>query len=258
MIGRLLFNVGATFLNIAQQVGGVAIMLLRILKRLFPPQIDFPELRRSFFKMGVQSLPIIIVTSLLVGAIGVIQAAYLVKRYNAYGMVGAGAGFVVVRELGPVLIALMFSGRVGSNNTAELGTMVVTEQIDALRALSIDPVRYLLLPRVIAMVFCMLVLVIYGDFTALVGGALTAKLMLGVDVRLYMSGLTDWVQLWDFATGVIKAGFFGVVIALTSCYYGISVTGGAPGVGRAVNAAVVASAAGIFVLDFFVTNALGD
>jgi len=139
MIGRLLFAVGSVFLSIAQQVGGIAIMLLRIIARLIPPKVDLPELRRSLFKMGVQSLPIIIVTSLLTGAIGVIQAAYLVKRYNAYGMVGAGAGFVVVRELGPVLIALMFSGRVGSNNTAELGTMVVTEQIDALRALAIDP-----------------------------------------------------------------------------------------------------------------------
>lgn len=258
MIGRLLFAIGHTFLSVAQQVGGVAIMLFRIVIRLIPPRIDLPEFKRSLYKMGVQSLPIIIVTSLLTGAIGVIQAAYIVKRYNAYGMVGAGAGFVVVRELGPVLIALMFSGRVGSNNTAELGTMVVTEQIDALRALAIDPVRYLLVPRVIAMVFCMLVLVLYGDFTALVGGAITAKFMLGVDFRLYMNGLTDWVRLWDFATGVIKAGFFGTVIALTSCYYGISVSGGAPGVGRAVNAAVVASATGIFVLDFFVTNALGD
>jgi phospholipid/cholesterol/gamma-HCH transport system permease protein len=258
MIGRLLYTIGNTFLNVAQQVGGVAIMLFRIIVRLIPPRIDLPELKRSLYKMGVQSLPIIIVTSLLTGAIGVIQAAYIVKRYNAYGMVGAGAGFVVVRELGPVLIALMFSGRVGSNNTAELGTMVVTEQIDALRALAIDPVRYLLIPRVIAMIFCMLVLVLYGDFTALVGGAVTAKFMLGVDFRLYMNGLTDWVRLWDFATGVIKAGFFGTVIALTSCYYGISVSGGAPGVGRAVNAAVVASATGIFVLDFFVTNALGD
>ena len=255
---KLLFNLGNGFLNVAQQIGGVAIMLFRIIARLIPPKIDYPELKRSFLKMGVQSLPIVIVTSLLTGAIGVIQAAYIVKRYNAYNMVGAGAGFVVVRELGPILIALMFSGRVGSNNTAELGTMVVTEQIDALRALAIDPIRYLLVPRVIAMVACMLILVMYGDFTALVGGAITAKLMLGVDYRLYLDGIVEWVRLWDFTTGVIKAGFFGGVIALTSCYYGISVTGGAPGVGRAVNAAVVASATGIFVLDFFLTNALGD
>ncbi len=255
---RFLFNIGDAFLTVAQQVGGVAIMLAYIVARLIPPKIDIPEFKRSMYKMGVQSLPIVIVTSLLTGAIGVIQAAYIVKRYNAYGMVGAGAGFVVVRELGPILIALMFSGRVGSNNTAELGTMVVTEQIDALRTLSIDPVRYLLVPRTIAMIICMLLLVVYGDFTALLGGAVTAKLMLGVDFRLFLNGLVEWVHLWDFFTGVIKAGFFGAVIALTSCYYGISVTGGAPGVGRAVNSAVVASAAGIFVLDFFVTSALGD
>jgi phospholipid/cholesterol/gamma-HCH transport system permease protein len=258
VIKQLVFNIGYGFMNVAQQVGGISIMMVRILSRLFPPQLDLPELKRSLYKMGVQSLPIVIVTSILTGAIGVIQAAYIVKRYNAYSMVGAGAGFVVVRELGPILISLMFSGRVGSNNTAELGTMVVTEQIDALRALAIDPVKYLLLPRSLAMVFCMLVLVMYGDFCALASGALMSKLMLGVDFRLYYQGLTEWVRLWDFATGVIKSVFFGAVIAMSSCYYGISVTGGAPGVGRAVNAAVVASAAGIFVLDFFVTNALGD
>jgi phospholipid/cholesterol/gamma-HCH transport system permease protein len=258
VIGRLLFSVGETFLTVAQQLGGVAIMLARIISRLIPPRIDWPELKRSLLKMGVQSLPIIVVTAILVGAIGVIQAAYLVKRYNAYSMVGAGAGFIVIRELGPVLIALMFSGRVGSNNTAELGTMVVTEQIDALRALAIDPVRYLLVPRVLAMIFCMLVLVLYGDFAALIGGAVTAKFLLGVEYRLYYDGIVEWVRLWDFTVGVIKAGFFGTVIAMTSCYYGMAVTGGAPGVGRAVNAAVVASATGIFVLDYFVTYALGD
>lgn len=257
MIGRLLFTIGAGFLNIAQQIGGVAIMNARIVSRLIPPRIDWPELKRSLLKMGVQSLPIIVVTALLTGAIGVIQAAYLVKRYNAYSMVGAGAGFIVVRELGPVLIALMFSGRVGSNNTAELGTMVVTEQIDALRALAIDPVRYLLVPRVLAIVFCMLVLVLYGDFASLLGGAVTAKYLLGVEYRLYYDGMVEWVRLWDFTVGVIKAGVFGLVIAMTSCYYGMAVTGGAPGVGRAVNAAVVASAAGIFVLDYFITSALG-
>ncbi len=258
MIKQLCYTVGRAFLDVAQQAGGIGIMLFRILSRLFPPQIDGPELLRSLYKMGVQSLPIVIVTSILTGAIGVIQAAYIVKRYNAYSMVGAGAGFVVVRELGPILIALMFSGRVGSNNTAELGTMVVTEQIDALRALAIDPVRYLLLPRTLAMIFCILVLVMYGDFFALASGALTSKLMLGVDFRLYYQGMIEWVSMWDFATGVIKAGFFGAAIALASCYFGISVTGGAPGVGRAVNASVVAAATGIFVLDFFVTNALGE
>jgi phospholipid/cholesterol/gamma-HCH transport system permease protein len=257
VIGRLLFSVGAGFMSVAEQIGGSGIMLARIVRRLIPPSIDYPEFKRALLKMGVQSLTIIVVTSLLTGAIGVIQAAYLVQRFNAYGLVGAGAGFVVVRELGPILIALMFSGRVGSNNTAEIGTMVVTEQIDALRVLSIDPVRYLLVPRSLAMILCLLLLVLYGDLTAIGGGALTAYLMLGVDFRLFMDGMVEWVTLWDFATGVIKAGFFGAIIATASCYYGISVSGGAPGVGRAVNASVVASATGIFVADFVVTSLLG-
>ena len=255
---RLLAGLGAGVLRVCDDLGGMVVLLLRVLWALVPPRLDRRELWRNLYKMGVESVPIVALTALFCGGIMVIQASIFVQRFNAYSMVGWGAGYSIFREVGPILIGLMFSGRVGSNNTAELGTMVVTEQIDALRALAIDPVRYLLVPRVLAMIFCMLVLVLYGDFAALIGGAVTAKFLLGVEYRLYYDGIVEWVRLWDFTVGVIKAGFFGTVIAMTSCYYGMAVTGGAPGVGRAVNAAVVASATGIFVLDYFVTYALGD
>ena len=130
----------------------MAVLLGRILRRFFPPHIDGTELRRNLYKMAVKSLPIVVVTALFTGAIMVIQAAPIVKQYGAEGLLGWGAGFGTLREIAPLLTALMISGRVGANNTAELGTMVVTEQIDALRALAIDPIAFLILPRFLGII----------------------------------------------------------------------------------------------------------
>jgi phospholipid/cholesterol/gamma-HCH transport system permease protein len=183
----------------------------------------------------------------------IIQAGIFVERFNATSLVGWGAGYTIFRELGPVLIALMFSGRVGSNNTAELATMTVTEQLDGLRALAIDPISYLIVPRVVAMMITLLALTTIGDLVALAGGSLVAQLLIDVNPLSFYYSLIEGLDWTDFLHGQIKAVIFGVSIALTSCYFGISVRGGAVGVGRAVNAAVVAAAVAILLLDFFVT-----
>lgn len=250
-------RVGSAAIAIGEQVGGVAVLLGQLLVRLAPPRIDRDELVRNLHKMGVRSLPIVIVTALFVGAIMVIQAAPLVTRFNAREIVGWGAGFATLREVGPLLIALMFSGRVGANNTAELGTMVVTSQVDALRALAIDPIGYLILPRVLSMVVMLFALTVIGDVVAVGGSMVAAKVLLDVDPRSFLSSLLLLLGQWDLMTGLIKSVIFGVMIALTSCHFGLSVQGGAPGVGRAVNASVVAAASGIFILDYFSTYLLG-
>ncbi|MBX3275923.1 MAG: ABC transporter permease [Sandaracinaceae bacterium] len=249
--------IGTAALSIGAQVGGVVVLLGQILARLVPPRLDRAELVRNLHKMGVRSLPIVSVTALFVGAIMVIQAAPLVTRFNAKEIVGWGAGFATFREVGPLLIALMFSGRVGANNTAELGTMVVTSQIDALRALAIDPIGYLVLPRVLAMVLMLFVLTVIGDAVALGGAMVAAKVLLDVDPRAFLNSLFLLLDEWDLLTGLIKSVVFGLMIALTSCQFGLGVTGGAPGVGRAVNASVVAAASGIFILDYFSSFLLG-
>lgn len=249
--------VGSGALSIGEQLGGLAILSGKILVRLLPPRVDRHELTHNLHKMGVKSLPIVVVTALFVGAIMVIQAAPLVTRFNARGLIGWGAGFAILREVGPLLIALMFSGRVGANNTAELGTMVVTSQIDALRALAIDPIAYLVLPRVVAMVTMLFVLTVLGDIVAIGGAIVAAQALLDVDPRSFMNSLLVLLDEWDMMTGLIKSVIFGMMIALTSCHFGLSVTGGAPGVGRAVNASVVAAASGIFILDYFSTYLLG-
>lgn len=250
-------RMGTALVSIADQTGGIGVLAGRIVRRLFPPRIDRYELVRNLHKMGVRSVGIVAITAAFTGAIMVIQAAPLVTRFNAKEVVGWGAGFATLREVGPLLIALMFSGRVGANNTAELGTMVVTEQIDALRALAIDPISYLVLPRVLSMIFMLFVLTIIGNCVAIGGSMLAAKALLDVDPRSFYNSLVTLLDEWDFITGLIKSVGFGAMIAVTSCHFGLSVRGGAPGVGRAVNAAVVAAASGIFILDYFSTYLLG-
>ena len=248
--------VGSAVIRSATYAGGMTLLLVRIFRCLLPPRLDGMELWRNLFKVGVKSFPIVVVTALLVGAIMVIQTGALVAEFDAFGLLGWGAAFTTFREVGPILIGLMFSGRVGANNTAELGTMQVTEQVDALRALAIDPVSYLLVPRFIAIVVMMFLLTIIGDLTALIGGAGTSYLLLGVEPALFFWSVDEYIKVADFTNGLVKAFFFGVAIATVSCYFGISTSGGAVGVGRSVNNSVVGSAVSIFVLDYLITYLL--
>lgn len=251
-------GLGAGFLSSAHTAGGMTILFVRVLARLVPPRIDQRELWKNMYKMAVKSLPIVVVTALFTGAIMVIQAATIVKRYGAEGLLGWGAGFGTLREIAPLLTALMISGRVGANNTAELGTMVVTEQLDALRVLAIDPISFLIAPRFIAIVSTLFMMTLFADALALFGAAYTGQALLGVSPTTFYNGLTaGLLGFGDVANGLFKSVVFGLVMALASCHFGLATTGGAPGVGRAVNATVVTSAAGVFVLDYLVSFALG-
>ena len=236
----------------------MGVLFGRITTRFVRFRFDASELLRNLYKMGVKSMPIVVITAIFTGGIMVIQAAPIVERYGAHALLGWGAGFGTLREIGPLLTALMLSGRVGANNTAELGTMVVTEQIDALRALAIDPVSFLIVPRFVGMVITLFLATIVSDALALTGAAVAGLPILGVEPRMFYNGLTSGLlDMGDVAHGLIKSIVFGIVMALASCHFGIATRGGAPGVGRAVNATVVVSAAGIFVLDYLVSFAIG-
>ncbi len=252
------YATGAAFLGASEIVGGFAVSFWRILSRVLTFRFDGGQLLMNLYKMGVKSLPIVAVTALFTGAIMVIQAAPIIQRYQAFGLIGWGAGFGTLREIGPLLTALMISGRVGANNAAELGTMAVTEQIDAMRTMAIDPVNYLVAPRFIAVVITLFCSTLFADFLALFGAAYSCGPLLGVEPRLFYNGLTaGLLHFGDVAHGLVKSVAFGTMIGLSSCYFGLSVTGGAPGVGRAVNATVVVSAASIFVLDYFISFLAG-
>lgn len=252
-----LFAAGDALLNIAETAGAMAILLGKILARALTLRMDKDELLGNMYRMGVKSMPIVIVTALFTGGIMVIQAAPLVERLQAHGLLGWGAGFGTLREIAPLLTALMINGRVGANNTAELGTMVVTEQIDALRVLAIDPINFLVAPRFIAIVVTLFVSTVFADILALFGASLVGDALLGVSPIVFYNGLTSGLLgVGDITSGLVKSVMFGAVIGLSSCQFGLGVKGGAPGVGKAVNATVVASAAGVFVLDYIVSFTL--
>jgi phospholipid/cholesterol/gamma-HCH transport system permease protein len=253
MIGRALDNIGAGAIRVAEEVGGMIVLTGHVLRALVPPRIDGRELVKNLYKMGNRSVPIVMLTAFFAGGLMVLQSGPFVKKLGATSLAGWGAGYAVLREIGPILIALMFSGRVGANNTAELGTMTVTEQLDGLRALAIDPYRFLIVPRVLAMIVMLVALTVIGNLVALLGATVVARAMLGIDWATMYYSFVDNLTPHDFFHGLYKAIAFGTAIALSSCYFGVTVRGGAVGVGRAVNAAVVAAAVSIMLLDFFVT-----
>ena len=258
MIGeRALENIGAGAVRVAQEVGGILVLTGQVLRALVPPRIDGRELVKNLHKMGNRSVPIVVLTAFFAGGLMMLQSGPFVKKLGATALAGWGAGYAVLREIGPILIGLMFSGRVGANNTAELATMTVTEQLDGLRALAIDPVRYLVVPRVIAMMVTLVALTVIGDLVALLGATVVARVMLDIEWSTMFHSFADNLKPFDFLHGVYKAVAFGVSIAVASCYFGVTVRGGAVGVGRAVNNAVVASAISIMLLDFFLTYLTG-
>ncbi|HET9956869.1 MAG TPA: ABC transporter permease [Polyangiaceae bacterium] len=242
----------------ARLLGSMALLFASICGAALRRELDGLEFIRNLHRMGVKSLPIVATTALFTGGIMVIQAGPLVERYGAQGLLGWGAGFGTLREIGPLLTALMISGRVGANNTAELGTMAVTEQLDALRALAIDPQGYLVAPRFFGIVLTLLLSTVFSDALALFGASQAGWALLGVEPTVFFQGLTsELLGFGDVLHGLIKSVLFGGIIGLCSCHFGISTAGGAPGVGRAVNATVVTSAVGIFACDYLSSFALG-
>ena len=204
--------------------------------------------------IGVGSLPIVILVGFFSGAVMGLQMSRALAQYGATGQMGQIVAITLVRELGPVLSSLLVAGRNASGMASELGSMKVTEQIDAMRALGTDPVQKLVTPRVIATCVTLPLLTIIADFVGLIGGFLIAYFLLNQTADQYWS--TAWRSLvWnDLAQGLLKPFFFALVISLVGCYYGMQTRGGTQGVGRATTQAVVVASIWIFVLTFFITR----
>ena len=214
------------------------------------------DMLRQADLIGVGSLPIVVLTGFFTGAVLALQASNTLQRFGSLSLVGQLVSTSMVRELGPVLTCLMVAGRNASGMASELGSMVVTEQIDAMRALGTDPMKKLVTPRVIATVVMMFFLTIISDLVGLAGGSMVARLLLGLDIRQYWSNAWESLVYQDVLMGLLKPVLFGFVIATMGCYYGMTARGGTQGVGRATTQAVVAASVLILVLDFFVTRLL--
>ena len=206
--------------------------------------------------IGVGSLPIIVLTGLFTGMVMSLQSALLMRLFDATIYVGKAIGISMVKELGPVLAALMLAGRVGSGIAAELGSMVDTEQIDAMEVEGSDPVRRLVVPRLVACVVALPLLTLIVDAIGIFGGALIAHSEFSIDYTLYWSTVFDSLGFDDVMMGLIKPAIFGFIIAMVGCYKGLTTHGGTVGVGLSTTDSVVYSSISILVTDFFITKAI--
>lgn len=204
--------------------------------------------------IGVGSLPIVVLTGLSIGALLALNSASTLQRFGGITLLGQLVSMGMVTELGPLITGLMVAGRNASGMASELGSMIVTEQIDAMRALGTDPSKKLVTPRVGATVFMLFFLTIIADLLGLVGGNAVASLLFGLDSRQYWSNAWQILVFRDVFMGLVKPLFFGFIISTIGCYYGMSTKGGTQGVGRSTTQAVVASSVLILVVDFFVTK----
>jgi phospholipid/cholesterol/gamma-HCH transport system permease protein len=206
--------------------------------------------------IGVGSLPIVLAAVFFTGAALALNSATTLSRFGALGLIGQLVSIGIVRELGPVLAGLVVSGRNAAGMASEIGSMVVTEQIDAMRALGTDPMKKLVTPRVIATVFMMFFLTILGDLMGLVGGSVVATVLLGLDLRQYWTSAWQTLVYEDVFIGLAKPVVFGFIISTIGCYFGMSTKGGTQGVGRSTTEAVVASMILVIATDVFVTRFL--
>jgi phospholipid/cholesterol/gamma-HCH transport system permease protein len=206
--------------------------------------------------IGVGSLPIVVLVGAFAGAVMALQMSRALSTYGQVGKTGTLVSLTLVRELGPVLTGIMVAGRNASGIASELGSMKVTEQIDAMRALGTDPVQKLVTPRLIATAFMLPLLTIISDFVGMFGGFIVAQFYLGLGARQYWSSVWRALEWNDVGQGLVKPLVFAVVISLTGCFYGLRTTGGTQGVGRATTQAVVAANVLIFILDLLITKVL--
>jgi len=220
------------------------------------PPYDIRELTRQMVKVGFNSIPVVFLTTLFTGGVMALQTFTVLARINAESFVGSGVALSMVRELAAVLSGLIVAGRAGSAMAAELGTMRVTEQIDALEVMATDPVHYLVVPRVWASTMMLPLLVVMGNGVGILGGYLVAVIMMGANPVTYVDRSFQFMDLNDLFSGIIKAGVFGFLLAAIGCQQGFYTAGGAEGVGRSTTAAVVVASIAILISDFFLTRIL--
>jgi phospholipid/cholesterol/gamma-HCH transport system permease protein len=220
------------------------------------PPYDWRELLRQMVKVGVTSTPVVLLTALFTGMVLALQTFTVLKRFNAESYVGSLVALSMVRELSAVLSSLIVAGRAGSAMGAELGTMRVTEQIDALEVMATDPVHYLVVPRVWAATITMPLLVVLADGIGIFGGYMVSVVLMGANPVSYLNTSFQYMDLKDLLSGLIKAAVFGFLLALIGCQRGFYTTGGAEGVGRSTTAAVVLASIAILISDFFLTKLL--
>jgi phospholipid/cholesterol/gamma-HCH transport system permease protein len=246
--------IGASVLGALSLIGRIAIYAGQTVSHIVRPPFYPREFLQQLLHIGWLSLPVVGLTTLFTGGALALQIYAGGARFNAEAVVPSIVAIGMVRELGPVLAGLMVAGRVAASIAAEIGTMKVTEQIDALTTLSTNPMKYLTVPRVLAATLSLPVLVAIGDIIGIMGGYLVGISRLGFNAGAYMTNTIDFLEPWDVTSGLIKAAVFGFIVAIMGCYHGMNSGRGAQGVGRATTNAVVSSSILILAANYLLTE----
>lgn len=234
----------------------ISLLIWSVISGAFRKPRYFAELISQMDIIGVGSLPIVLLTGFFTGGVLVLQTFPTLQYYGIHNEAGRSVAVSLIRELGPVLTALMVSGRIGSAISAELGSMVVSQQIDAMRALGTDPLKKLVAPRVIALVFMLPLLTVASDIFGIIGGGSIANYIFDQNYNVFIASVRNGITSNDLIGGIIKPFFFGLIIGGISCHKGLSTTGGTVGVGRSTINAVVLSSIWVIIFDFFLAKAI--
>jgi len=237
-------------------IGGIAVFFLQTLRSILGRPFYLKNLVKQMEQIGVNSIPVVLTTALSTGMVLAYQSYTGFKRFGAETLIGTVVSLSMTRELGPVLTGLMVAGRAGASIAAELGTMRVTEQIDALSTLATNPMKYLVVPRVLASTMMMFFLTALGMIIGITGGYFVGVKLLGTNPVTYINNSINYTEVSDIWYGLIKSLVFGTVVGVISCYKGFSTEGGAEGVGKATTGAVVVSCMLILILDYFLSAIL--
>lgn len=251
---NFLASIGRIFLNFLSAIGRFSFFTFQAVSNCFRPKFYFRNIWHQMVEIGFYSLPVVGLTAVFTGAVLALQSYTGFSRFNAESSIPLVVVLSITRELGPVLAGLMVAGRIGASIAAEIGTMRVTEQIDALTTLSTNPYRYLIAPRVIAAVLTMPCLVLIADIIGVYGGYLVSVHKLGFNEGVYLKNTLDILEFKDVFCGLVKASVFGFIISIMGCYHGFHSKGGAQGVGAATTNAVVASSIMILLSNYIVTE----
>lgn|SRR3989338_1113095 len=253
MLKDLAVILGKRFIEFVRYAGGTSILLGETLFWIPVPPLRKRHILEQMSKIGVDSLPIVSLISLFTGMVLALQSAYQMQKLSAEMYIASLVALSMTRELGPVLTALIVAGRIGASITAEVGTMKVTEQIDALETLATNPVKYLVVPRFLALVIMIPLLTLYADAIGGLGGYLIGVYKLNISHSMYMKMSWEALTYKDIYTGLIKSTFFAVIICIIACFEGMKAEGGAEGVGKATTSSVVTSFILIIASDCFFT-----
>ncbi len=251
-------QVGFGAIRLIEDIGGIATLGFQTLAWTFRPPFRLGLLFEQLDFIGVGSIFVVGITGLFTGMVFAVQTYHAFSMFDATGLVGATVALALARELAPVFAGLMVTARVGSTMATELGSMRVTEQVDALYTMAVSPLQYLVVPRVVACVLMMPVLTMLFDVVGILGAYGVSVFGKGISAAVFLGRIKTWVDPEDIIGGLIKAAVFGLLISLIACYKGFNARGGAKGVGRATNEAVVMASVTVFIVDYFLSVLLAS